>query len=74
MPAVRRALVTGGARGIGRCIAATLARDGCDVCVFDRDTPDDANQFVTEIESETGCRVFQFPKQEEFFVGLKLDA
>lgn len=51
MSAVRRALVTGGARGIGRCIAATLARDGCDVCVFDRETPDDANQFVAKIES-----------------------
>ena len=51
MPAVRRALVTGGARGIGRCIAATLARDGCDVCVFDRERPEDASQFVGEIES-----------------------
>jgi DNA-binding Lrp family transcriptional regulator len=28
---------------------------------------------VAEIESETGCTVFQFPKQEEFFVGLKLE-
>lgn len=51
MPTVRRALVTGGARGIGRCIAATLARDGCDVCVFDLETPDDASQFVAKIES-----------------------
>jgi DNA-binding Lrp family transcriptional regulator len=31
-------------------------------------------EVVAEIESETGCRVFQFPKQEEFFVGLKLEA
>ncbi len=31
-------------------------------------------QVVAEIELETGCRVFQFPKQEEFFVGLKLEA
>jgi DNA-binding Lrp family transcriptional regulator len=30
-------------------------------------------EVVAEIESETGCRVFQFPKQEEFFVGLKLE-
>lgn len=51
MPSVRRALVTGGARGIGRCIAATLARDGCDVCVFDRESPDDADRFVAMIES-----------------------
>lgn len=32
------------------------------------------DEVVTQIESETGCRVFQFPKQEEFFVGLKLEA
>ena len=31
-------------------------------------------EVVAEIESETGCKVFQFPKQEEFFVGLKLEA
>ncbi len=55
MPTARRALVTGGARGIGRCIAATLARDGCDVCVFDREFPDDADQFVAKIES-LGCQ------------------
>jgi 3-oxoacyl-[acyl-carrier protein] reductase len=44
-------LVTGGARGIGRCIATTLARDGCEVCVFDRELPDDADRLVSEIES-----------------------
>ncbi len=51
MPAVRRALVTGGARGIGRCIATTLARDGCDVCVLDREPADDTDMFASEIES-----------------------
>jgi len=33
----RRALVTGGARGIGRSIAETLAREGCDVAILDLD-------------------------------------
>ncbi len=51
MPSVRRALVTGGARGIGRCIVETLARDGCDVCVFDSKLPDDADQLSAAIES-----------------------
>jgi 3-oxoacyl-[acyl-carrier protein] reductase len=35
LPEVRRAIVTGGSRGIGRCIAETLAGDGCDVAVLD---------------------------------------
>lgn len=30
-------------------------------------------EVVSAIESETGCRVFQFPKEQEFFVGLKLE-
>jgi 3alpha(or 20beta)-hydroxysteroid dehydrogenase len=35
MAAVRVALVTGGAQGIGQAIAARLARDGFDICVLD---------------------------------------
>lgn len=31
-------------------------------------------EVITEIETETGCRVLQFPKEEEFFVGLRLEA
>ena len=31
-------------------------------------------EVVAEIEAETGCRVLQFPKHEEFFVELKLEA
>lgn len=30
-------------------------------------------QVVAEIEAETGCSVFEFPKLCEFFVGLKLE-
>ncbi len=51
MPETRRALVTGGSRGIGRCIVETLARDGCDVCVFDREPPADISALVAAIES-----------------------
>jgi len=51
MAAPRRALVTGGGRGIGRCIAETLARDGCDVAVFDQDASSEAEAAIRNIES-----------------------
>lgn len=37
------------------------------------ENPEQIDHVIAEIESETGCRVFQFPKQKEFFVGLKLE-
>jgi DNA-binding Lrp family transcriptional regulator len=36
--------------------------------------PEQISEVAEEIESETGCKVLQFPKLEEFFVGLKLEA
>lgn len=33
----------------------------------------DIARVVAEIESETGCDVFQFPKEKEFYVGLRLE-
>jgi len=47
----RRALVTGGCRGIGRCIAETLARDGCDVGLFDAGAEEEGRAVVERIES-----------------------
>ena len=35
--------------------------------------PERIARVVAEIEAETGCAVFQFPKEQEFFVGLKLE-
>ncbi len=51
MSTIRRALVTGGGRGIGRCIAETLARDGCDVGVFDQASPEAGLAVIERIES-----------------------
>jgi len=47
---VRRALVTGGSRGIGRCIAETLARDGCDVGIFYLGDADEVRPVIAGIE------------------------
>lgn len=52
MATVRRALVTGGCRGIGRCVAETLARDGCDVAFVDVRLGDDAEKTAGLIRSQ----------------------
>jgi 3-oxoacyl-[acyl-carrier protein] reductase len=51
----RRALVTGGSRGIGRAIAAELARAGADVIVGYRSGADEA----AEVAAEIGGRAVQ---------------
>jgi len=35
----KRALVTGGSRGIGKAIARVLAEEGCEVAIAARDAP-----------------------------------
>jgi NAD(P)-dependent dehydrogenase (short-subunit alcohol dehydrogenase family) len=59
--AARVALVTGGARGIGRAIAARLARDGWRVVSADRDP---VPQGLAE-DGATGCRWVQADVAEE---------
>ena len=49
----RRALVTGGARGLGRVMAEALAEAGADVALTSR-TPDSADRAATEIARATG--------------------
>ena len=42
--------------------------------VLATDRPERIAEVAEEIELETGCEVYQFPKLEEFYIGLKLDA
>jgi len=55
----RRALVTGGGRGLGRMIATTLAQAGADVAITSR-TAGSADAAAAEIASATGRRVQAF--------------
>ena len=45
------AIVTGGARGIGRAITVDLVRNGADVVVFDKVFPDDFEAFASTLRA-----------------------
>jgi len=50
----KRALVTGGGRGIGRATALLLARAGCDVAIGYRSRRDEADETVKAVEGGRG--------------------
>jgi NAD(P)-dependent dehydrogenase (short-subunit alcohol dehydrogenase family) len=52
----KRALVTGGSRGIGKAIARTLAEEGCDVAICAR-TREPLEATARDLAKETGRRV-----------------
>jgi NAD(P)-dependent dehydrogenase (short-subunit alcohol dehydrogenase family) len=52
----RRALVSGGSRGIGKAVARALAREGVDVALLARDLGR-LNAAATELSQETGRRI-----------------
>ncbi len=47
----KKAIVTGGASGIGAAIVLELAREGCDVAVVDRRPEDDARELMDALEA-----------------------
>lgn len=48
-------LVTGAGSGIGKGMAVTLAKEGCNIFAFDRN-----EEKLKELEGEIGCKVFVF--------------
>lgn len=56
----RRALVTGGARRIGRGLALALAQAGADVAITYRDSTNEAEQILIEV-GELGVRALAVP-------------
>jgi NAD(P)-dependent dehydrogenase (short-subunit alcohol dehydrogenase family) len=52
----KKAIVTGGSRGMGKAIARQLAREGCDVAIGAR-TEGVLSEAATEIAQETGRKV-----------------
>jgi 3-oxoacyl-[acyl-carrier protein] reductase len=53
----KRAIVTGGSRGIGRAIAVGLAEAGCDVAITYRERRDEAEKVLGEIEKSGRCAI-----------------
>ncbi|HWE55882.1 MAG TPA: SDR family NAD(P)-dependent oxidoreductase [Acidimicrobiales bacterium] len=56
----KRALVTGGSRGIGKAVALTLAQEGCDVVISARGN-EALDTAAAEIREATGRRVVAVP-------------
>ena len=56
----KRAIVTGGSKGIGKAIARELAREGADVAIVAR-TRDQLESAAREIASETKRRILALP-------------
>src|SRR5207302_7753614 len=56
----KRAIVTGGSRGIGKAIARELAREGVQVAVVARDRSA-LEESAAQIAEETGSRVVAIP-------------
>jgi 3-oxoacyl-[acyl-carrier protein] reductase len=52
----KTAIITGGARGIGRAIAADFLNEGCDVVILDKFFPQDFENFVNDM-SKTGRKI-----------------
>lgn len=40
--------------------------------VIATEQPEQAAAVISDIEQQTGCRVYDMPKQKEFFIGLRL--
>ena len=66
----KRALVTGGSRGIGKAIAFDLAREGCEVAISARD-PGRLAAAAAEIGAEVGREIHWFSAEASDDASIK---
>ncbi|MEM9305216.1 MAG: SDR family oxidoreductase [Pseudomonadota bacterium] len=52
----KKAIITGSTRGIGRCIAETMAKEGADVAICSRD-PEEVEEVVAEMRRNHDSRI-----------------
>lgn len=72
-PAGKKALVTGGARRIGRAVAEALAAQGAEITIQYRDSSQEAAQLAETMRWHTLQADFSRPEELDKFDGLSFD-
>lgn len=61
----KKAIITGGSRGIGKGIALALAKEGYDLAISYASKADTARELAQHIETTFGCKCYYYPAHLE---------